>query len=159
MKYTGMILVGVMAVSAAATAIAESHISDKALAGALKARQSHMQLYAFNLGTLGAMAKGDAEYDSGVAQNAADNLVAMTKISQQGYWLPGTDSDAMENSRALPAIWGADSKAQKHHMGLMDASAALQAVAGSDLAGLQGAMKAVGDACSACHEDYRKPKD
>lgn len=159
MKYPGMILTGFLAISATAPAIAESHLSDKALAAAVKARQSHMQLYSFNLGALGAMAKGEADYESGVAQTAADNLAALAKLSQQGYWLPGTDSDTMENTRALPALWSADSKAEKYLMDLGDATAALQAVAGSDLAGLQSGMKAVGDACSACHEDYRKPKD
>ena len=65
----------------------------------------------------------------------------------------------MENTRALPAIWGADSNAQKLGMDLADAAVSMQAVAGTDLASLQGAMKAVGDSCSACHEDYRKPRD
>lgn len=159
MKYPGMILVGVLAVSAAASVFAESHVSDKALAAAVKARQSHMQLYSFNLATLGAMAQGEVEYDAGTAQGAADNLVAVATLNQQGYWLPGTDSDAMENTRALPAIWGADSNAQKLGMDLADAAVSMQAVAGTDLASLQGAMKAVGDSCSACHEDYRKPRD
>jgi cytochrome c556 len=159
MKYPGMFLVGILAFSAAASVFADGHASDKALAAAVKARQSHMQLYSFNLGALGAMAKGEVEYDAATAQGAADNLVTVATLNQQGYWLPGTDSDAMENSRALPAIWGADSNAQKLGMDLAEAAASMQAVAGSDLAGLQGAMKAVGDACSACHEDYRKPRD
>jgi cytochrome c556 len=159
MKYSGMILAGVLAFSAAASVFAEGHASDKALAAAVKARQSHMQLYSFNLGALGAMAKGEVAYDAATAQGAADNLVAVATLSQQGYWLPGTDSDTMENSRALPAIWGADSNAQQLGMDLAEAAVAMQAAAGSDLAGLQGAMKGLGDACSACHEDYRKPRD
>ena len=159
MKYPGMLLVGALVFSAAASVFADGHASDKALAAAVKARQSHMQLYAFNLATLGAMAKGEVAYDASAAQGAADNLVAVATLNQQGYWLPGTDSDAMENSRALPAIWGADSNAQKIGMDLAEAAAGMQAVAGSDLASLQGAMRAVGEACSACHEDYRKPRN
>lgn len=159
MKYSGLVLVGVMAFSGAAAVFADSHVSDRALAAAVKARQSQMQLYSFNLGTLGAMAKGDVAYDAGVAQAAADNLAAVAMLSQQGYWLPGTDSDAMDNSRALPALWAADSNAQKLGMDFVEAAASMQAAAGTDLASLQGAMKAIGEACSACHEDYRKPRN
>lgn len=159
MKLLKLALVGTLTIGATVAAFAESHIDEKAMNGAIKARQSHMQLYSFNLGLLGAMAKAELEYDSGAAQAAADNLAALSTLSHRGYWLPGTDSDSMEGTRALPALWEAGSEAQAKGMALAEAAAAMQAVAGTDLTALQGAMGAVGGACGSCHELYRKPNN
>jgi cytochrome c556 len=159
MKYLTMTLIGALVVSAGTTMlVADGHADARALAGAVKARQAHMSLYSHNLGILGAMAKGDVDYDSAAAQAAADNLAAVATLNQAGYWLPGSDSDSIEGSRALPAIWQADSKAQAYGMEMAEAALALQAVAGTDLAAMQGGMGAVGDGCKTCHEAYRKPR-
>lgn len=144
--------------SVAVLASADGHISDKQIAAGVKARQSQMQLYAFNLGLLGAMAKQETPYDAAAASGAANNLAALASLSQAGYWLPGSDSDSVEGSRALPAIWTPDSKVGEKGKGFMDAVLAMQSAAGTDLGALQAAMGAVGKSCGACHESYRKPK-
>jgi cytochrome c556 len=51
---------------------------------AIEARQSKMTLYAFNLGLLGGMAKGDIEYDAQAAGLAAKNLAALTTVYMPG---------------------------------------------------------------------------
>jgi cytochrome c556 len=122
------------------------------LTAAVKARQSHMQLYAFNLGQLGAMAQGAVAFDAGAAQAAADNLVALTSLNQMAYWLPGTEAGAVEGSRAKPELWSNFDMAIVGAMG--EAALAMQAAAGT-LEGVQGAMGALGGACGACHEAYR----
>ena len=86
-----------------APALADGH-ANKAIENAIKARQAQMQLYAFNLGQLGAMAKGDMEYNAEAAGAAASNLAALTKLNQMALWPQGSDSDSVEASRALPAI-------------------------------------------------------
>lgn len=145
--------------SIAVIASADGHISDKQIASAIKARKSQMQLYAFNLGVLGAMAKEEMPYDAAAASGAADNLAALATLSQAGYWLPGSDSDSVETSRALPAIWAPDSTAGEKGKDFVDAVLAMQSAAGTDLGALQAAMGAVGKSCGACHEDYRKPNN
>ena len=98
---------------------------------AVKARKAHMQLYAFNLGILGAMAKGETEYNADAAAAAANNLAAVSSLNQSAYWVPGTSSeDLPEESRAKPEIWQADSKAGEIGMSFAQAAAALAAVAG-----------------------------
>ncbi len=144
--------------SAAVLASADGHATDEQIAAGIKARQSQMQLYAFNLGMLGAMAKEEVAYDADAASNAADNLAALASLSQAGYWLPGSDSDNVENSRALPAIWAADSKVGEKGKAFFEAVTAMQSAAGTDLGALQAAMGAVGKSCGGCHEDYRKPR-
>lgn len=126
--------------------------------GQITARQSHMKLYAHNIGILGGMAKGAIEYNADTASVAAANLASMASMSQATYWPQGSDSFDNENTGALPEIWenfpdvGAKGKA------LADATAAMSAAAGNGLADLQAAIGAVGGACGACHKVYRKPQ-
>ena len=158
MRKSTLAIVSAIVGSVAVLASADGHISDKQIAAGIKARQSQMQLYAFNLGLLGAMAKQETPYDAAAASSAADNLAALASLSQTGYWLPGSDSDSVEGTRALPAIWASDSKVGELSKDFMEAVLAMQSAAGTDLGALQAAMGPVGKNCGACHESYRKPK-
>lgn len=158
MRKSTLAIVSAVIGSVAVLAYADSHNNDKQIAAAIKARQSQMQLYAFNLGVLGAMAKEEVPYDAAAASGAANNLAALASMSQAGYWLPGSDSDSVEGTRALPAIWAADSKIGDKGQDFVDAVSAMQSAAGTDLAALQAAMGAVGKSCGSCHETYRKPQ-
>lgn len=146
----------IAAVSVGAFAGADGHISDKQLATAVKARQSHMQLYSFHLSTLGGMAKGEIPYDADAATAAADSIVALTGLAQSGYWLPGSDSESMENTRALPAIWADGSDVGEKSKALDDAALAMQTAAGTDVDALKAAMGGIGEACGGCHKKYRQ---
>ncbi|MCK8465359.1 cytochrome c [Aliiroseovarius sp. S1339] len=149
--------VGVLSIGT--LALADGHITEKQLESATKARQAQMQLYSFNLGTLGAMAKEEVAYDSASAQTAADNLATLTSLSQAGYWLPGSDNESMEKTRALPAIWADGSEVGAKGKDFVDAVMAMQAAAGTDIDALKAAMGPLGAACSACHKDYRQSDD
>ena len=46
----------------------------------IAARQGIMAYRALQLGTLGAMAKGEVDYDAAAAQKAADNLMASVTL-------------------------------------------------------------------------------
>ena len=126
------------------------------LAGAVAARHAHMDLYAFNLGTLGGMAQSAIPFDAAAAQAAADNLVYLTSINQTAYWLPGTEAGAVEGSRAKPELWANISDAIAKGEALGAAALVMQASAGT-LEGVQGAIGGVGGSCGACHEAYRVP--
>ncbi len=127
---------------------------------AVKARQSHMQLYAHNLGILGGMARGNIEYDAGAAQAAANNLAALSTLDQRSYWVPGTSNAELgEATRALPALWEAGSTAREIGGQLAEAAATLAAVAGDGQGALGPALGPVGASCGACHETYRRPNN
>lgn len=128
------------------------------LTAAVGARKAHMQLYAFNIGTLGAMAQGGMDYDAAAAQTAADNIVALTTLNQMAYWLPGTEAGAVEGSRAKAELWANMEDAMAKTAALATAATAMQAAAGVDLAALQAAMGGLGGACGACHQSYRVPE-
>lgn len=129
--------------------------AQSAVDAAVKARKAHMQLYAFNLAPLGAMAKGEVDYSAEVAQTHANNLAALATVSMAGYWPEGSAQGEVEGSRALPDLWMAGDDVMAKAVALNEAIAAMQAAAGTDLAALQGAMGPLGKACGDCHESYR----
>jgi len=124
---------------------------------AIKARQAMFQIYSFNSGLLGDMAKEDIPYDAEVASEAAANLVAAANLGQSQMWPQGSDneSDGNATNRALPAIWENFPDVIDKANALKESSAAVAAVAGDGLGALQGAMNDVGASCKGCHDDYR----
>jgi cytochrome c556 len=137
-------------------AMADGHV-DKALQGAIDARQAAMKLYAFNLGQLGAMAKGAMDYDADKAAGAASNLYALVTMDQSSVWPAGSDNGAVDTTRALPAIWNDFPGVMAASKAMVEAAATMKDAAGTDLASLQGAIGAVGGACGGCHKAYRAP--
>lgn len=121
------------------------------------ARKAQFQMFAFNLGVLGSMAQGRAEYDAEAAQVAADHLYHLTRVYNPALWPQGSDNASAENTRALPVIWENLEDFAERFGALQSAAEAMQGAAGTDLASLQGALGAVGGACAACHDNYRAP--
>lgn len=158
MRKTALTCLTVGLISIGAFAGADGHITDKQIETAIKARQAHMNLYAFHLSTLGSMAKQETPYDAAAAQAAADSLAALSQLSQAGYWLPGSDSDSVEGSRALPAIWEAGSDAAQKGAAFAEAAMAMKSAAGTSLEALQASMGPLGGSCGGCHKPYRQPK-
>lgn len=120
---------------------------------AIGARKAQMQLFAHNLGIVGAMAQGTVPFDAEVASRAAGNLDALANLDQTSYWIEG--SVGIEGTKALPAIFENYADYTVQGQGLITATAALVTAAGTDQAALQGAMGAMGAACGACHQAYR----
>ncbi|SFM15000.1 c-type cytochrome [Shimia aestuarii] len=137
----------------AGAAFADGHVN-----AAIKARQAQMQLYAFNIGQLGAMAKGEMDYDAAVASAAANNLLTLTKMDQSAMWPGGSDSMSVDGTRAKPDMWDNFPDVMAKGKALGDAAMAMQAAAGGGLDSLRGAMGALGGSCSSCHKPYREPE-
>lgn len=156
MKFAFLATAGMTALAIASTAaIADGHLEK-----AIKARQGLMQVVAFNLGPLGAMAKGEMEYDAKTAATFAANLETLAKMDTGAMWPAGSDNAALgeDKTRALPAAWAADSKVGEKHGAWTEASTKLAAVAGDGLDALKGAIGDVGKSCGGCHDDYRAEK-
>ena len=149
----------------AAAALISTTVAGVAIAGghggtnpAVKARQSHMQLYQHNLVVLGQMARGNVEYNADAANAAASNIVALTQLNQMSYWPPGTDSDTLTESNALPVLWESFPEVIEKATAVAEAAQALQAAAGNGVAEMGPALGALGQACTACHESFQKPR-
>ncbi|MBL4726552.1 MAG: cytochrome c [Rhizobiaceae bacterium] len=137
------------------TAIAAESPIEKAV----KARKAVMQLYSFNLGQLGAMAKGTVEYNADVASAAANNLLALASMNQAAIWPQGSDNGSLgEITRAKPEIWSTYPAIVEKSKALMTGVTNMAAMAGKDLASLKGAMGGLGGACGGCHKAFRIKK-
>ncbi len=123
---------------------------------AVKARRAYYQVVSFYAGPLFGMAQGKVAYDAQKAQMHADNLKALASMKNGAMWIPGTDNEAMKGkTRALKAIWAADSKIGEAVKAFNDATATLAKVAGNGLNELRPAVAALGQTCGGCHKPYR----
>jgi cytochrome c556 len=123
---------------------------------AVEARQGQFTLMALNIGVLGNMARGNTDYDAGAAQTAADNLVTLSRIDQSFHWPEGTDNFALDGTRALPAIWDNLPDVIEKWQAFGAAAEGLAAEAGNGLDPMRAALGPVGQACTACHDNYRQ---
>ncbi|QJF51324.1 c-type cytochrome [Roseobacter ponti] len=142
----------------AGTATGDGH-ADKALTAAIEARQAQMTLISYNLGILGAMAKGEADYDAATATAAATTLSDVARLNRSLLWPEGSVQGEVPETRAKAEIWSDAAGFEKSSEDLEAAADALVAAAGTDLAAVQAAMKAAGESCSACHKAYRGPRN
>ena len=124
----------------------------------IAARQGIMAYRALQMGVLGPMVKGEAEYNAEAAQKAANALLAASTLDASMLWPKGSDSDAIEESDALPAIWAEGSDIGAKGKAMVEAATALQAAAGGGLDSLKAAFGPVGGACGDCHKAYREPR-
>ncbi len=128
----------------------------------IEARQSFMKIYRFNIGMLGAMAKGELPYDAEQASAAANNLLAASKMSNGAMWPAGSDmnSEGLEGvTWAKPDIWTNFPEVGEKSRALTEALESMAAAAGDGLGALRSNMGAVGDGCKGCHEPFRASKD
>ena len=155
-----MKLAGKLFAAAALAAVSLSPaltVADGHAEKAIKARKSLMQLYAWNLGLLGGMAKGVVEYDAEKAQAAADNLAVLVTMGDGRMWPQGTDSTAMPGkTRAKAEAWTTYPAITEKDKAMKAAAADMAKVAGTGLEAVQAKIKEVGGACGGCHKAYRE---
>lgn len=144
-------------VAAVVAGVALAQATPEEIGAAVEARQAHMKSYGAALGVLGKMAQGEVAYDAAAATEAANQLVTLSATDISAWFPVGSEAGAFPDSEALPAIWENFEDVGAKAAALNAAAVALAAVAGTDLAALQGAIGPVGGACGACHELYRQP--
>ncbi|MCV0426636.1 MAG: cytochrome c [Roseibium sp.] len=123
----------------------------------IKARKAIMTLYAWNLGQLAAMAKGEAEYNPEAAKTAAENIKILASMNNGAAWPQRSDSTALPGlTRAKVEAWTTYPESAEINKSLAEAATAMAAVAGDGLASVQANIGAIGGACSACHKKFRE---
>ena len=146
-----------MGVAAAALPALAQDMSPAERAHAI--REAHMSLYAANLGPLVGMARGEVEYDADEAATRAGNIATYASVDILPYFIEGSSSEDLEDSRALPAIWDNLDDVASKQMALAEAAQAAADAAPDGQEAFVEAFRAVGEACGSCHEDYRQPDD
>lgn len=132
---------------------------DAPFAKEIKARQGIMVYRALNIGVLGAMAKGEAEYNAEAAQKAADALVASGKLDVSMLYVPGSSNAENPASTLKPEVFTEDVGIGAKAADFNAAAEAMQAAAGGGLDGLKAAMGPLGKSCGGCHEVARIPQN
>ena len=117
----------------------------------IKLRKSAYALMNYYLGSLAAMAEEKKPYNKDEAARNAD-MIAMLSDVPKGFFGEGTDKG---ETKAKPEIWQkrADFDARMDKM--ITETRKLPHAARTDLAAVKKAVGDVGDACQACHDDYR----
>lgn len=117
-------------------------------------RSAYMKQLGANMGALGKIAKGEAEYTPAAVGNAE----AIVKLSKEllEYFPQGSGGG---DSRAKPEIWEKWAEFEKAAMTFLAAAPGLVPAAQSgDAKQIGAALGAVGKTCGGCHEPFRAPK-
>ena len=119
-------------------------------------RQSYFTLLAMNFGPIAGMLKGDIPWDDARAATMAANFTALANMNVGPAFPPGSEQGT---TRAKPELWENKADFEQKLADLKAASAALvPAVQSGDKKAIGGAVKEIGGACKACHDEY-KSKD
>jgi cytochrome c556 len=133
---------------------ATAHLDDKEPMQSY--RQSYFTLVAMNFGPIGAMVKGEIPWDDARVKMLADELAALASMDVSRAFGPGSDKGT---TRAKPGIWDNKDDFAAKLADMQEAVAGLQTAAGSgDREAIGEATGATGQACKACHDEY-KSKD
>ncbi len=141
----------IVTVLAAAAILSGSAVFAQEYKNQIKARQGTMWVIALNLGTLGAMAKGEMAYDAETAQAAGTSIHGASMVHIATLFPEGSAAD----TRAKEEIWSnlADFEAKWDALGTAAEKAAAEAGTGQDALGP--ILGGLGGSCKACHDDYR----
>jgi cytochrome c556 len=146
-----------LAAALVATAgFAASHTA-KSSNAAVNARHAQMQMVAYNIGMLGAVAKGEVEFNAEMVNSAATNMKNLAAMNTASLWIDGTAQGEVDGSRAKSAVWSDRAGFIAKFKQMEDASVTLMAA--TSVEDVQAGMGALGGSCKACHETYRGPKN
>ena len=121
---------------------------------ATETRQSVLKVVGWNIGPLGAMARGLVPYDAALVERNAQRIAWMASMIPDAFRADTRAHDV--STEALPVIW--ENYARFEELaGNAQASAEKLAeiAAGGDEAAAKRAIGALIDDCRACHDDFR----
>jgi cytochrome c556 len=149
LKFRPSLAVAALTLAAAMPAAAQFQKPEDAV----KYRQGAFTVMASHFGRIGAMANGRVPFDAATAQANADIAVMMSKLPFAAF-TDGTDKAG--NTKAKADVWGKradfDAGAKKMQDELLKLQAATKT---GNLDQIKAAFGPVGQACKACHDNYR----
>ena len=119
----------------------------------IRMRKAAYDVMDYALEALDKMADGKLPYSKDEAVRNAE-IVARVSQLPQNFFGEGADSKAGE-TRAKPEIWTHRADFDRKMKNMIEETAKLPAAASGDIATLRKSVDASGDACKACHDDYR----
>nr|WP_298372741.1 cytochrome c [uncultured Halomonas sp.] len=146
-----------IAASLVMTSAATQAADEKEIKEAIEYRQSAFSVMGWNFGPLGAMAKGDMEYDAEEAAMRAERVALLAKMPWEGFIEGSLRGDGHgADTDALAKIADNRDDFESLQTEMEDATAKLAEVAQQDdYAALRQQVAATGKTCKNCHDEYR----
>lgn len=123
-------------------------------AATTETRQAVFKLLGFHMGPIGAMARGQMDFDADLAKRNAERIAVLGTIIPDVFASDTREFDVV--TRALDKIWDNKADFEAHAAELVkQAQAFAEAASSGDRATTLGALRPLGSACGDCHDDYR----
>lgn len=124
---------------------------------AIEYRQNALSVMAWQMGPLGAMAKGDIDYDAEEFELRANNLAALAGMPWEGF-VEGSfrGGEHSVDTDALAKI--ADNMDDFHSRGndlVVETTTLAELSTGDDFGAMRKQVGKVGQTCKGCHDNYR----
>lgn len=119
-------------------------------------RMNAMDQNAAAAGTLGAILRGEAEFEPRVV-NEAFRMMHAVALGYGYLFPPGSEDE--HGTRALPAIWEQSEAFDEAVQAYIDDTRAAVMADVSNVEALQPVFANVGANCRSCHETFRRPND
>tara|TARA_R110001583_G_scaffold28426_2_gene100884 strand:- start:20525 stop:20992 length:468 start_codon:yes stop_codon:yes gene_type:complete len=148
-----VLLVGLVSLTTTSV-FADVAQSEKHAIKATELRQSILSLVSSNMGSLGAMAKGQIPVDASVAEKNALRINQLSLMLEDYF---KTDTSGFNvTTEAKSVIWKEQDQFATKIEALTSASSALLVAAQSkDEGAIKKAIGGVGKTCGSCHDSYR----
>lgn len=119
---------------------------------AIKYRQGVFRVIGWNFGSMAAMVKGKKPYDAEVFARNAEIVAFMSRLPLEGF-TPGSETG---DTKAKPEIWlnMDDFKAKLEKM-QQEVDALAKVARTGNLENSKAQLGEAGQACKACHDEYR----
>jgi len=126
---------------------------------ATETRQAVFKLLGFHMGPIGAMARGDREFDAELAERNARRIAELAPIIPDVVGAMDTRDFDVE-TEALPRIWDNMDTFEQRAAALREGALAFAEIAaGGDRMAVIGAVREFGSNCGNCHDDFRVDDD
>lgn len=124
--------------------------------GAINTRKSVVRLFAFNMGPINAMARGNREFDAALVERNARRIAALAPMLPEAFAAMDTREFNLE-TQARPVVWEEFDEFQQRANNLIEGVTELAevAAAGNQMDTIRTAGSIGRTYCGGCHEMFR----
>lgn len=120
---------------------------------AIDYRKASFGMIKHHFGPMGAMVKGDKEFNAEEFAKNAEAVATLSKFPMNGF-IAGSD---MGETEAKDNIWSnMDDFKKKMETFQIEAASLAEIAKGGDMAGIKPQFGKVGESCKACHKEYKE---
>lgn len=150
LKYITLAVTTTLALSVAASVWAKNTPEEDAI----EYRQSAFTMVKQHFGPMGAMVKGEMDFDADAFTKNAEAVAALSQLAGNGFMDGSYEGDTDAKPEIAENMDDFNEKLETFK--IEAANLAKIAAEGGDMSALKPAFGKVGASCKACHDDYRK---